>query len=177
MVVDPEHGTIDSPLHPDHVRLCADIPETVARLCAAGFQLSIVSNQPGAAKGKTTQANLLRTHTRIVELAQAKGGTISSSHLCFHRQEDQCQCRKPKTGLLEEAFKDHPHSNKTDAWMVGDGLVDLEAGQRFGVKTAFLHPRKPDAMRLLGERDLAPTFWGHSLKEFADYVLKAGGPR
>jgi len=68
LVVDPEHGTADSPLHPSQVRLLPGVPEALARLTRAGFVLRIVSNQPAAAKGKTTRANLEAVHEKVVSL-------------------------------------------------------------------------------------------------------------
>jgi D-glycero-D-manno-heptose 1,7-bisphosphate phosphatase len=175
MTVDPEHGTIDSPLHPDQVRIVSGASEALSILTKAGYSLSIVSNQPAAAKGKTTEDNLRRTHEKVLELVQAKGGVIKSSHLCFHRQEDGCSCRKPRTGLLEDAFRSNPGFTKEASWIVGDGLVDMEAGQKFGVRTVFLAPRKPDAIRLLDEHDLHPTLWFEKLGEFVDHLKKSGG--
>jgi histidinol phosphatase-like enzyme len=54
MVVDAEHGTIDSPLHPSQVEVFPWVPRALARLAGLGFGLAIASNQPAAAKGKTT---------------------------------------------------------------------------------------------------------------------------
>src|SRR5215469_5534383 len=104
VVVDPEHGTIDSPLHPDQVEVFPWVPEALLRLGRAGFALAIVSNQPAAAKGKTTRSNLERVQSRVLAEAESAGARIASSHFCFHRAEDGCDCRKPKTGLLQEAF-------------------------------------------------------------------------
>ncbi|MGK5086328.1 HAD hydrolase-like protein [Bdellovibrionota bacterium FG-2] len=77
---------------------------------------------------------------------------IQSSHICFHRSEDQCACRKPKTGLLEAAIEAHggPAYLKeifatgenhllraSGLWMVGDGVTDIQAGASLGISTAF----------------------------------------
>lgn len=172
MVVDAEHGTIDSPLHPSQVALLENVPEALARLTESGYGLVIVSNQPAAAKGKTTVANLEAVHQRVLALAQGTGGRILSSHLCLHRREDGCDCRKPATGLLEKAFQAHPGYNREASWMVGDGLTDMEAGQRFHLKTAFIGPRKTEAAHWLHERGIKPTLWVESLAEFADQLTR-----
>src|SRR5260370_22613455 len=95
VVVDPEHGTIDSPLHPDQVDVFPWVPEALLRLQRAGFGLAIVSNQPAASKGKTTRENLERVQARVLAEAQRAGARIASSHLCFHRSEYGCSRRKP----------------------------------------------------------------------------------
>ncbi len=171
VVVDPEHGTIDSPLHPDQVELLPGVAESLARLTAAGYRLAVVSNQPAAAKGKTTRANLHAVHETVLAQACQQGGRICSSHVCFHRAEDGCACRKPKPGLLEEAFARHPDADRAAAWMVGDGVTDLQAGAAVGVRTAFLGPRKCDACKVLRQRDLAPAWWGPDLAGFTDHLL------
>ncbi|MFN7133664.1 MAG: D-glycero-alpha-D-manno-heptose-1,7-bisphosphate 7-phosphatase [Myxococcales bacterium] len=170
IVVDAEHGTIDSPLHPDQVRVYPWVPESLAALTAAGYLLAVATNQPSAAKGKTTRANLEATHARVLELAQASGGRIASSHVCFHRSEDGCACRKPKPALLLEALATSAVP-AADAWMVGDGVTDVEAGVAAGVHTAFLGPRKCDACKIFSDRRLSPGFWGKDLADFTRSLL------
>ncbi len=167
MVVDAEHGTIDSPLHPSQVELYPFVPDALAAIGRAGFGLVIVSNQPAAAKGKTTRQNLIAVHERVVAEAQQNGAVILSSHLCFHRQEDGCDCRKPRTGLLAAAFARHPEYTPAASFMIGDGVTDVEAGRAFAVRTAFLSPPRCEACRIFKERGLAPDFWGTDLRDFA----------
>lgn len=171
--VDAEHGTIDSPLHPDQVRVDAEVPALLARIQALGYGLCIATNQPAAAKGKTTQENLLAVHARVVELVETEGARISSSQLCLHRAEDRCGCRKPKPGLLERAFAAVPGAEKQGSWMVGDGVTDIEAGRAFGVQTAFIGKRRCDACRIL--EPSPPDAWG-TLADFAAMLerLSAG---
>jgi D-glycero-D-manno-heptose 1,7-bisphosphate phosphatase len=168
--VDPEHGTIDSPLHPDQVQLEAGVPEALARLQALGYGLCIATNQPAAAKGKTTYENLHATHARVVTLAQAAGARILSSHLCLHRAEDHCECRKPKAGLLEQAFAANPTAVREGSWMVGDGVTDVEAGKALGLKTGFIGKRRCDACRIIALTP--PDYWG-SLTELASALTVA----
>lgn len=168
--VDPEHGTIDSPLHPSQVEVFPWVPDALAGIAGLGYTLAIVTNQPSSAKGKTTRKNLEDVHARIVEIAQSSGAVIATSEICFHRAEDGCTCRKPAPGMLDAAFLTLGGKTKNDVWMVGDGVTDVEAGVRFGAKTAFLGPRKCDACKVLESRSLTPTFWGKNLKEFKDFL-------
>ncbi len=167
LVIDAEQGTIDSPLHPSQVRLIPHVPQTLARLNALGFACVIVSNQPAAAKRKTTRANLEAVHAEIVRLAQSAGGRVERSYICFHKEEDACACRKPKTGLLEQAFADYPESSRADSWIVGDGLTDIQAGQRFGLQTAFVAAHKCDVCQTVRNAADAPTLWVKNLEAFA----------
>lgn len=171
MVVDPEQGTIDSPLHPDQVQIIQGVPAALRKLNDAGYEFSIVTNQPAASKGKTTLSNLQKVHERVLELAQSGGARILSSHICFHKSEDHCACRKPKTLLLEQALSQHAVVTQ-NCWMVGDGVTDIQAGHALGLKTAFLGPAKCDACKVFEQRELRPTFWGKDLIVFAEYLGK-----
>jgi D-glycero-D-manno-heptose 1,7-bisphosphate phosphatase len=172
MVIDPEHGTIDSPLHPSQVELLPGVAEALARLTAAGFGLAVVTNQPAAAKNKTTRANLDKVHAAVLAGATAAGGRILSSHVCFHRREDGCDCRKPRTGLLRAAFADNPGHEPGQSWMVGDGVTDVQAGAALGLRTAFLGPRQCAACKVLVECGLQPTWWGPDLVTFTNHLLR-----
>jgi histidinol-phosphate phosphatase family protein len=171
MVIDPEHGTIDSPLHVSQVKLYPGIPDALAQLCAHRFGLAIVTNQPAWAKGKTTRTNLEDVQSKVIELSESSGAKILSSHICFHRSEDRCSCRKPKTGLLEEAFSKNPNYSKELSWMIGDGVTDVQAGQSMGIKTAFIGSKKWDAQRVFDDAGLRPTLWVENVKEFVEILI------
>jgi D-sedoheptulose 7-phosphate isomerase len=172
VIVDPEHGTIDSPLHPSQVEIISGAPEALAALTGAGYGLVIISNQPALAKGKTTRKNLEQTHERVLELVQSRGGRILSSHICWHRAEDNCGCRKPKTGLIEEAFQQHGGYSLEGSWMVGDGVTDVQAGFAYGLRTAFLGSRKSDAVDIFEKNGALPTLWAQDLLDFAARILR-----
>ena len=133
LVVDPEHGTIDSPLHVGEAEVFSWVPDAVLRLNRAGYGLCVVTNQPSAAKGKTTHANLMETHELILRKVQAAGGRILSSHICFHRREDGCHCRKPKTGMLEDIAARY-NVNLQGVPAVGDSLRDLTSAAKAGAQ-------------------------------------------
>jgi len=172
LVVDAEQGTIDSPLHPSQVEMLPGAAEALAALGRAGFTLRIVTNQPAAAKGKTTRENLEAVHRKVVELAESRGAKIDSSHVCFHRHEDGCACRKPRAGLLEEALRAHGDRRPAVCWMAGDGVADIQAGAALGLRTAFLAPRKSDVAAILGERGVAPSLWTDGLAGFAEHLAR-----
>jgi D-glycero-D-manno-heptose 1,7-bisphosphate phosphatase len=171
LIVDSEQGTVNSPLHPEQVQLLPGVDRALAELTGAGYGLAIVSNQPAWAKGTTSRENLRAVHEAIVVEATRAGGRILSSHLCLHRRDDGCECRKPKTGLLREVFTTHPGYAREASWIVGDGITDIEAGTSFNLRTAFLGPRKCDACKLLDERNLQPSYWGPDLPGFVAYLL------
>jgi D-glycero-D-manno-heptose 1,7-bisphosphate phosphatase len=172
LVVDPEHGTVDSPLHPSQVAMLPGVAEALAQLTEAGYGLAIVTNQPAWAKNKTTRDNLEAVHRTVLAEAARLGGRILSSHMCLHRAEDGCACRKPKPGLLQQALACNPGHEPRRSWMVGDGLTDVQAGAALGLQSAFLGPRKCDACKLMEEWGLRPTLWVPDLAAFTTYLLE-----
>jgi D-glycero-D-manno-heptose 1,7-bisphosphate phosphatase len=171
LVVDPEQGTVDGPLHPSQVRMLPGVADALARLTRAGYGLAVVTNQPAWAKYKTTRENLDAVHRSVLAMATQRGAKILSSHLCLHRAEDGCDCRKPKPGMLRDAFAQNPEYDPSQSWMVGDGLTDIQAGAAIGLRTAFLGPRKCDACKVMEQWDLRPTVWVPDLATFTTYLL------
>ncbi len=170
-VPNPAEPRPDSPLRPTDVVVFPWVAAGLRRLTDAGYGLVVASNQPAWAKGKTSREDLEEVHRLIVDGAQAGGGVILSSHLCFHRAEDGCQCRKPKTGLLEEAFARHPQFLIAESWMVGDRATDVVAGAAFGLRTGLLGSADAADAALLAERQVRPSYRGSDLRDFVDYLL------
>jgi D-glycero-D-manno-heptose 1,7-bisphosphate phosphatase len=171
-VPNPREPRPDSPLAVSEARVFPWVPAVLRDLTAAGYALAVASNQPAAAKGKTTRAVLDAVHAEILLQAQAAGGVIVSSHICFHRAEDGCVCRKPATGLLVEAFARHARCRPGASWMVGDRATDVLAGAAFGLQTAYLGPSEgSEDVTALNARSVSPSFWGVDLRDFAVHLL------
>lgn len=162
----------DSPLTPADVVLEDGVPEVLKALEDAGYVLAVASNQPSAAKGKTTHESLVATHEAVLDAARAAGARIAGSHVCFHRAEDGCRCRKPKTGLLEDALAATPGSTPGTSWMVGDRVTDVLAGAALGFRTAYIGPGWPGDEELLEKHGVRPSFRGGDLQDFARFLLE-----
>jgi D-glycero-D-manno-heptose 1,7-bisphosphate phosphatase len=171
-VPNPAEPRPDSPLRAADVSVFPWVPSVLRALTDAGYRLAIASNQPAAAKGKASRDDLVAVHQRVVADAQGAGGVIASSHICFHRAEDRCACRKPATGLLREAFDRHPGHSVAQSWIVGDRASDILAGAAFGLRTALLVGDRPaDELRALETHAVQPFFCGNDLRDFARFLL------
>lgn len=169
IVVDPEMGTVNSPMHPSQVKLIEGAGRAIADLNRMGFTVRLATNQPAAAKGLTTRKNLEDVHSRVLELLAGQDARVASSHICWHQASDNCDCRKPKTGLLKAALAEQ---FTKDAWMVGDGVGDIQAGKSLNLRTAFLGPRKCDACKVF--EDSGPDHWFANLNEFVKFLAGEG---
>ncbi len=118
----------------DQVELLPDVVSSVARLNAAGFKVFIVTNQRGVARGMVHLPELEEIHRRMRARFAEEGAQISGVYYCPHDYSDQCDCRKPKPGmLLRAAHENGFHCG--GCWMIGDSDSDIEAGRRAGCRT------------------------------------------
>jgi len=100
--------------------------EAIAKLTQAGYTVTVATNQSGIARGYYDRATLEQIHQKMQTLAIAKGGRIDSIFFCPHGPDDNCACRKPKPGLLQQ-IAEHYQIDLQNTPVVGDSLRDLEA--------------------------------------------------
>ncbi len=147
LVPDPVSGAAESPLTVEQVRLMPGAAAAAATLAQAGYALICVSNQPAAAKGKVSVAQLLDVHERVISLLAQEGVTLSTFRLCLHHTEGtvpeltrSCSCRKPAPGMLLDAAAEIG-VDLSSSWMVGDTDTDIAAGRAAGCRTLLIsHP-------------------------------------
>lgn len=96
-----------------------------------GIRVIVATNQPGIARGLMTKADLAAVHKRMKDEAAAHGGSIDAVYCCSHGWNDNCECRKPKPGLLYQAQREL-HLDLTRTPFVGDEDRDAEAAAQAG---------------------------------------------
>lgn len=102
--------------------------EAIALLNQHGFKIVVISNQSGIARGYYTLETLSAIHTKMYNLLAEKGGKIEAVYFCPHAPTDNCDCRKPKTGLLEQ-FSTEKNTSLKNIFFIGDSLSDIKAAQ------------------------------------------------
>ncbi len=114
------------------LQILPSVPEALRALHAHGYFLVVVTNQPDVARGACSKELVDSIHERLQGELQ-----LDAILTCFHDQQHECECRKPKPGLLFQASQelgiDLPLS-----FMVGDRWRDVEAGRRAGCRTFFV---------------------------------------
>ncbi|MGH8354106.1 MAG: D-glycero-beta-D-manno-heptose 1,7-bisphosphate 7-phosphatase [Pseudomonas sp.] len=100
--------------------------EAIAELSKAGWTVAVATNQSGLARGYYDLATLDAMHARLRELVAERGGELGLIVHCPHGPDDDCDCRKPKTGMLE-AIAAHYGVSLAGLWFIGDSSGDLEA--------------------------------------------------
>ena len=107
--------------------------EAIARLSQAGYDVIVITNQSGVARGLLSADMLGQIHVRMIDYVQQHGGKIQSVLFCPHHPDDDCECRKPKTGLYQDLAR-RLNIAFTDVFSVGDSLRDLQAAAGAGAK-------------------------------------------
>ncbi len=144
LVRDPLSAQPESPLRVEDVRLVEGAAAALRELRRGGFELVCVSNQPAAAKGRISVAQLLAVHEQAMELLARRGAPIAASRLCLHHPKGvlpelsgRCACRKPAAGMLYELAAELDLDLQA-SWMVGDTDADVGAGRAAGCRTLLV---------------------------------------
>ncbi|MCP4441697.1 MAG: HAD family hydrolase [Aureispira sp.] len=105
-------------------------------------QVLVATNQQGIAKGLMTAADLEKVHEQMLQTIAKAGGKIEKAYYCPLHERENPHCRKPNSGMAEQAKKDFPNIDFTKSIMVGDSPSDIEFGHRLGMKTVFITTRQ-----------------------------------
>jgi histidinol-phosphate phosphatase family protein len=130
---------------PERIRLVPGAMPGLCLLAQAGYELIVVSNQAGVARGLFTEAALVGVELRLRELLADIGVRLAGFYYCPHDPHGQvasyavrCACRKPAPGLLLQAAAIHD-IDLSRSWFIGDILDDVEAGNRAGCRTVLIY--------------------------------------
>jgi D-glycero-D-manno-heptose 1,7-bisphosphate phosphatase len=130
--------------HISRLRLFPWTAEAIRKLNQAGFTVIVVTNQSGVGQGYFPENLVHEVHARIQSELKAQGARIDAFYYCPHHPNarlaayrTECQCRKPATGMLEQAARDFG-LNLRASFMVGDSTRDVECGLRAGARTLMV---------------------------------------
>ncbi len=115
--------------------------EAITLLTKKGYDIYIISNQAGIARGIMTENNLKEIHEKMKKELENRGAKVSGIYYCPHGWDEGCECRKPKPGMFFQAAGEH-HIDLTKAVFIGDDERDVEAGEAARVKTILVTPNK-----------------------------------
>jgi len=128
----------------DALKIMPGVNEALSSLRAAGYLNIVVTNQPDVATGKQRIEVVEAMHDRLLRELPLDGVKV-----CYHTDDQKCNCRKPKAGMLLQAAKDH-EIDLPRSFLVGDRWRDVAAGQAVGCSCFFVdygydekRPEKP----------------------------------
>ncbi|SFN79484.1 D,D-heptose 1,7-bisphosphate phosphatase [Nitrosospira briensis] len=157
---------------PKNVRLTMGAGRALWRMKNAGYQLIVISNQSGVARGLFEEKHLLPVNRRIQTLLAPYGVKIDAFYYCPHGPDDDCECRKPMPGMILRAARDHGFDPQI-SWMIGDILNDVEAGNRAGCRT--IHIDNGNETEWIRSAYRQPLYTVRDLTEAADIICHEAG--
>jgi D-glycero-D-manno-heptose 1,7-bisphosphate phosphatase len=159
--------------HPSRFRMFPFAAEAIRRLNQAGLPVIVVTNQSGVGRGYFPESLVDAVHEMMSKELATQGARLDAIYYCPHNSADACDCRKPKTGLLERAAREHSLDLKR-SFVVGDRHGDIVLGQNAGARSILVRTG-------YGEGELAwhaskwprqPDFIAATLNEATDWILR-----
>lgn len=157
---------------PDEVELLPGTAEGLLKLQKAGYKLVVLTNQSGIGRGYYREKDMNNVHERIKAILLSEGISIDGFFYCPHRPDENCSCRKPKTGLALLACEVLGFSLADVACVIGDKKCDIDFARNLGVPSILV-------MTGYGAGEFAKDVRGlynvKDLSEAADKILETDG--
>ena len=140
-----KNGLPESPNSLSELEILPGVKESISRLKKLNFICLVVTNQPDVQRGKIKKNTIIKMNNFLKKKIE-----LDDIFVCYHDDQDNCNSRKPKPGLLLQARKKWNVDFKK-SFIVGDRWRDIQAGKKVGCKTIFLDykykdikPKNPD---------------------------------
>jgi len=156
----PTYERVDS-VH--KVKLLPKTIKALELLSKLNYLVFFVTNQAGLAEGLITELQFDEINSRVLELIEPSGISVEKTFICPHGEESNCDCRKPKPGLLINAAREYD-LDLNQSWMIGDRPSDVMTGVNAGTKTILVKTGVPTVESPQADKTLP------SLLEAAEYI-------
>lgn len=137
---------------PAKVELLPGVARALILLEQAGLGRIVVTNQSAMARGILDRPTLDAIHARMIELLAAEGASVDAIYFCPHGPDDDCRCRKPRPGMLEQAARELGFE-PAEAFVVGDKACDTGLGRAVGARSLLVKTGYGAALATKGEID------------------------
>ena len=148
--------------------------EAIGRLSQAGYDIVVITNQSGVGRELLSADKLGEIHVRMIDHVQQHGGKIQSVLFCPHHPDEDCECRKPKTGLYDE-LAERLNISYSGVYSVGDSIRDLVAANAAGAIPVLVKTgngkKSLKALAKPEHQELGETLVFENLNKFADALL------
>ena len=130
---------------PEGLAFLPGAPEGLRWFYQHGYRLIVITNQSGVGRGMLSLSRVEEIHTRFHEMLAGIGVRLEQIYYCPHVPSANCDCRKPRTGLLMQAATES-NFDPSNAIVIGDKSSDVEMGRRVGATTIFIGRDSDDAV-------------------------------
>ena len=176
-------GTINEEVdflsNPDNLHLIPRSVEAIREANAMGFKVFIITNQSGIARGFLTEERLSAIHERLLASLKAERATIDAIYYCPHHPElgnkpyvKDCECRKPKTGMLRRAAEEFD-VDLAQSFVVGDRMIDVQTGNNAGATSILvLTGYGKEELALCRQNNVPITYVANDLLDAIEFVSR-----
>jgi len=141
-------GTINEEMgyinHIGRFKIFPFVAESIKMFRENGFKTIVVTNQSGVARGYFTEELLNKVHKKLMDYLEENGTKLDGIYYCPHhplegvgQYKKDCNCRKPKTGLIERAAQEHD-IDLTKSYMIGDRYKDMKFAKNLNLESGFV---------------------------------------
>ena len=159
-------------------RLIPGVSEAIKKINNSGYLAIVVTNQPVIARGEVTEEGLEEIHKKMETLLGLDGAYIDDIYYCPHHPDKgfegeipelkiECDCRKPKTGMLEKAAREH-NIDLSSSVMIGDSTLDIKMAENAGMQSVLL---KTGQKGEDGKYDVSPTLIAEDLNDAINKII------
>ena len=160
------------------MELAPTAAEAVRKINGSEYLTVIITNQPVIARGECGFEELERIHNKMYTLLGNEGAYLDGLYFCPHHPDSgfegevkelkiDCDCRKPKIGMLKKAAEDM-NIDLGQSWFVGDTYQDVQTGKNAGVKTVLLISGDESKTNKYG---CTPDYIAKNLNEAVEIIL------
>ena len=159
-------------------KLIPGVSEAIKKINNSGYLAIVVTNQPVIARGEVTEEELEEIHKKMETLLGLDGAYIDDIYCCPHHPDKgfegeipelkiECDCRKPKTGMLEKAAREH-NIDLSSSIMIGDSTLDIKMAENAGMQSILL---KTGQKGEDGKYDVSPTLIAEDLNDAINKII------
>lgn len=159
-------------------KLIPGASEAIKKINNSGYLAIVVTNQPVIARGEVTEEELKEIHKKMETLLGLDGAYIDDIYYCPHHPDKgfegevpelkiDCNCRKPKTGMLEQAAKDH-NIDLSNSIMIGDSTLDIKMAENARMQSILV---KTGQKGEDGKYDVCPTMVANDLNDAVNKII------
>lgn len=159
-------------------RLIPGVSEAIKKINNSGYLAIVVTNQPVIARGEVTEEELEEIHKKMETLLGLDGAYIDDIYYCPHHPDKgfegeipelkiECDCRKPKTGMLEKAAREH-NIDLSSSIMIGDSTLDIKMAENVGMQSVLL---KTGQKGEDGKYEVSPTLIAEDLNDAINKII------
>ncbi|MGL4860167.1 MAG: bifunctional histidinol-phosphatase/imidazoleglycerol-phosphate dehydratase HisB [Enterobacteriaceae bacterium] len=125
----------------DKLALVPDVIPALLKLQQAGYTLVMITNQDGLGTSSFPEQDFTPPHQLMMQIFTSQGIHFAETLICPHFPADNCDCRKPKTKLVQHWLAEGK-LDKTHSWVIGDRQTDIQLAQNMGIQGLLYDPQQ-----------------------------------